>query len=81
MAHLGRSKCRFYLQKAIDLCREMGVPLAKNKIEGPVKVIKYLGIIVDSGQMEIRLPEDKLEKIDKLIRRWQGKKVCHKKDL
>ena len=81
MAHLGRERCGLFLQKAIDLFKDLGVPLAENKIEGPVQVIKYLGIIIDVTRMEIRLPEDKLLKILNLIKLWLGKKVCKKRGL
>ena len=81
MAHLGKQMCKFYLQKAIYLCQSMGIPLAENKIEGPVQIIKYLGILIDVTRMEIRLPEDKLEKIRELIKAWLRKQTCYKREL
>ena len=39
------------------VCREVGVPLAPKK----QVVIKFLGIIIDTSQQELRLPTDKLE--------------------
>ena len=79
MAHLGKSRCTFYLETAVDLCGLMGIPLAENKIEGPVQCIKYLGIIIDVTRMEIRFPEDKLQKLLHLLHEWEGKTTCKKK--
>ncbi len=37
-----------------------GIPLAQHKIEGPVTVITFLGIEIDTHHMLLRLPTDKL---------------------
>lgn len=46
-----------------------GVPLAPKKTEGPVTVITFLGIEIDSGLMECRLPEDKLVDLRQVVGR------------
>lgn len=33
---------------------KLTVPLAKHKTMGPLKMIEYLGIILDSDRMEVR---------------------------
>ena len=62
--------CVRYLRVAIDLFREIGVPLALEKIKGPSQVLKYLGIVIDTVKMEVRLPADKLEKMAYLLAKW-----------
>ena len=47
----------------IQLCKELGVPLAMEKTEGPSTTLAFLGIILDTVKMEIRLPDDKLQRI------------------
>lgn len=44
----------------ISLCNYIGVPIAHHKTEGPTNVITFLGIELDSLNMEARLPQDKL---------------------
>lgn len=57
------------------------VPLAKHKTMGPLKVIEYLGIILDFGKMEARLPEEKVNRISKLLDTCMVKKSCTKREL
>ena len=60
---------------------KLNVPLAKHKTMGPLKVIEYLGIILDSDRMEARLPEDKVHRISKLLNTFMVKKSCTKREL
>ena len=48
----------------ISLCAELGVPLASDKLEGLSMFLTFLGIILDTEHMEIRLPADKLRSYD-----------------
>ena len=61
--------------------KDLGVPLAEEKLEGPVKSIQFLGFILDTVRMEIRLPESKLSSLSKLLEEWTGRKSCLKNDL
>ena len=42
------------------LFRSLNIPTAPHKTVGPVQVIEYLGITLDSLRMEARLPQDKI---------------------
>lgn len=46
---------------SVHMVGRFGVPLAADKTEGPTTEISFLGIIIDSGVMECRLPVDKVE--------------------
>ena len=54
--------CQQYLNTFISLCELIGVPIAHHKTEGPSRTITFLGIQLDTIQMEARLPTDKLAK-------------------
>lgn len=56
----GTSQCLRTLQEFQDLAQELGVPLTKEKMEGPVLVLTYLRIEFDTVCQSSRLPEDKL---------------------
>ena len=60
------------------ICKELGVPLALEKIEGPATSLPFLGIILDSSKMEARLSRDKLMCIQEELTSWQGKKKATK---
>ena len=42
---------------------------------------RYLGLDIDSLKMEIRLPEDKLDKLINLLKKYVGKNTISKKEL
>ena len=62
-------------------CNRLGVPMAADKKEGPVTALIFLGILVDTVAGELRLPEDKLERLKNLLQQWGTKRVCRRKEL
>ncbi len=42
---------------------DLGVPIADDKTEGPTMVICFLGLELDSHEMEVRIPMAKVEQI------------------
>ncbi len=69
------------LQVALRVCEEVGMPVAVHKTEGPSTALVFLGILIDTVKMEIRLPADKLARLQLLINQWSAKTVCTKRDL
>lgn len=63
------------------LFNKLNVPLAKNKTMGPDTVMEYLGIILDSHQMQARLPMDKILRIWEMLESFSNKKSCTKREL
>ena len=59
----------------------LAVPISTKKTVGPVHVIEYLGIILDSVKMEARLPADKLTRITEIIDTYMGRKSITKREL
>ncbi len=57
------------------------VPVAAAKLEGPVSVIIFLGIELDTVAMTLRLPQLKLEELRTLVEEWLGKRSCIKREL
>ena len=57
------TECAEDLEKALTVCRELGVPVASHKCVGPLTCITFLGIEVDTVALELRLPGEKLEKL------------------
>ena len=64
-----------------SLCAALGVPLAYDKLEGPSTSLLFLGIVLDTDQMEIRLPSDKLTKTLALLQTWLPKKKATKREI
>ena len=57
---------------------KLGVP---HKTEGLACVITFLGICIDTIAWELRLPQDKLHRLQKLIKVWSTKTASTKKEL
>ena len=63
------------------ICHELGIPLAIEKVEGPSTSLTFLGIVIDTSRMEIRLPNDKLQRIQNELSSWLRKKKATKKEI
>ena len=61
------SKCSSDLSKFLSLCDYLGVPIAHEKTEGPGTTLQFAGIALDTINMEVRLPEVKLQKCRELL--------------
>ena len=56
------------------------IPLAQHKCMGPTSCLEYLGIILDSMNMEARLPLDKVQRILEFINTLLSKRCCTKRE-
>ena len=57
-----KAKCQYLLDTFLNICKEIGVPIAQDKSLGPVSKLSFLGIELDCEAQEARLPEEKLIK-------------------
>ena len=62
-------------------CDTLGVPLAPHKREGPTTCLPVLGIVIDTAAGELRLPDDKLQRLQAQLLQWGDKAACTRKDL
>ena len=45
---------------------------------GPLTKLEYLGIILDSVKMQAELPQDKVDRLIKMLRKYSKKTSCTK---
>ena len=81
LGHRGSQECENNLQTILATCRVLGVPLALEKVEGPVTTLKFLCIIIDTVRMEAWLPIDKLDRIRGLVAEWLPKTKATKREI
>ena len=74
-------ECQHNLERLIYLCQRLGLPLKWQKLEGPATILVFLGILLDTQRMEMRLPEDKLKELKSLITKWLSRKSGKKREL
>ena len=77
----GTGMCKEYILLIRETFSYLGVPIAEDKLEGPATCLTYLGIEVDSDDMVIRLPEEKLVELKAFLSSWVGKRRCTKRHL
>ena len=65
----------------IQLLQELGLEISQNKLVAPSTSVVCLGILVDSVNRTISIPEGKLAEIQKLCNSWKDKKSCTKNQL
>ena len=59
----------------------MRIPVSLPKLEGPCTTATFLEIVLDSAQLELRLPPDKVERIRGLVCSWLGRQSGRQSDL
>ena len=69
------------LSVVLQVFESLGVPVAVNKTEGPAGCVTFLGILIDTWAEELRLPPEKLQRLQELIQSWAKKKCCTRKEL
>ena len=65
----------------IEVFERLGIPLAPDKVIGPTTALVFLGILIDSLEMCIKLPEDKLTELFQSLKACLGRKKCTKREL
>jgi len=56
-------------------CSWLGLPLKEEKEVGPTTVLEFLGIILDTDRMEIRLSEERVQQLMALLEDWSEESV------
>ena len=77
----GSEECGEAVSTSMQLCQSLGVPIAPHKTEGPSTTLSFLGILIDTEDMVLRLPSDKLARLRAAISEWKGRRSCHKQQL
>ena len=74
-------ECENNLALIQQICAWLGFPLKAEKMEGPTEILIFLGILIDTLRMELRLPQEKLAELKSLIAQWKYKQASTKRQL
>lgn len=69
------------MKRFISVFSDLNVPLSAKKTEGPTCELEYLGIVLDTKNMEARLPSNKLDRIRAKLDNFLNAKSCTKREL
>ena len=81
MGRAGSTECKANMATLLATCSRLGVPVAPEKCEGPTTMMTYLGIEVDTMQMQLRLPEQKMRRVQATVVEWLGCKAGRRREL
>ncbi len=73
--------CREAQWALVRILRRLGFYVSYKKLICPGQVIRFLGIDIDTVDMELRLPADKLLKLMELLKFYINKRKASKKEL
>ena len=73
--------CQQNLNIIQKVCTSLGIPLALQKVEGPSTTLTFLGITLDTINMEARLSKEKLTIIRQLVTSWLNRKKATKREI
>ena len=59
-----------FLSTTLATFSELGIPVAFQKLEGPHTPVTFLGILIDTARMELRLPLNKLQLLRAMVSIW-----------
>ena len=79
----GEPAAQRLLDLALALCKHLGVPMATGpgKVEGPATCLTFLGIELDTVELEARLPQQRLTQLHALMVEWQSLERASVKQL
>ena len=77
----GTMECARSLEIVRAVSGELGVPLAEDKCDGPTTRLVFLGFKIDSSEGVLRLPQEKVGRLQELLHGWFGKRWCWRRDL
>ena len=69
------------IESGFQVCQQLEVPIAAHKTEDPGTLLVFLGIEIDNRAMEVRLPTEKLHRLQQEIEKWQYRRACTKSEL
>ena len=74
-------QCAANVKIICKVFKQLGMPIAEDKLQGPTTIIVYLGIVIDSIKQQICVPLDKYNELSSLLEQWQRCKKCTKQQL
>lgn len=73
--------CQQSLSSMLLAFKNLGIPIAPHKTQGPSTTLEFMGIVLDSDRMEARLPADKVQRLASCFSEFRGRTSCTLKQL
>ena len=76
-----REECALFMKQIVELFAKLGIPVALDKLEGPLLAITFLGITFDSQRLELRLSAERLKDLVDMLNSWAGRTKASREEL
>lgn len=76
-----RYKARRAMLAFHEICDDLGVIITHEKTDGPSQCLNWLGYTIDSWEMIVKIPDDKIADILKEVHRWISKRAATWREL
>ena len=73
--------CQQNLSSMLLTFRNLGIPVAPHKTQGPSTTLEFMGIVLDSDRMEARLLPDKVQRLTSCFTECKGRRSYTLKEL
>ena len=74
-------ECQGNLDMMLETCKTVGFDVNPEKVVDATPVLEFLGFIIDTNKMEIRISQERLDDITDELQRWKVKTCCTKREL
>ncbi|MEW8545791.1 MAG: reverse transcriptase domain-containing protein, partial [Candidatus Thiodiazotropha sp.] len=74
-------ECLQALNALLRLLRQLGFQINYSKIEGPCQSLTFLGIVLDSNNMTLSIPDSKLREVEEIMKQILKRKKVTKRDI
>ena len=73
--------CNWLIQQFLDLCSQVGIPIAMEKTEWATQLVMFLGILLNGIHFTLSVPEEKRVKAVELLQIFRQKRSTTVKEL
>ena len=79
---LGKANnCQQGFERLKKLLPEIGLTISDHKTVEPSTEVTCLGIVVNTVNFTVSIPDKKLEEVKNMCKNWENKKFCSKREL
>ena len=75
------NECDSNLQSMLLTCQDLGFSVNPQKVHSPTTCLEFLGIVIDTCSMELRISTERLTSVMEELERWRGRKRATKREV
>ena len=73
--------CAANMKAMLDTFSEFGFMVNPKKVCSPRTELEFLGIVIDSNRMELRISQERLDAVMEELRQWKSRKCAKKREM